>query len=562
MVSKIAVIALVAIVACPILLGYAMNLTETTETGYKPSGESVNVTPLLQNGEAYTDVHGDPYTYNTDFSVQYYNQAKIIPVYESMTTVRSSLPYDLQIYDNWTPGGATDYMSSYSLYYAETNYNISDGSLTGTLGYTTPGGITVTQTVSGFHSVYYKEGLGEFYYTYYAADGHITHATGNGTLNTVTISGSIPVQLLYGLARKTGTMYYVDLAAGFHFLNQPNDWVVNLPEHTHSATFTINLDSITDSSYSINMRIKAGVEYILAKTTTAGVVSWSLRGSDPSSPVYDLYYDPSRSDNTYQFTFNVTETDVIGSTGYYNYNLKAKYVGGWPTLIGVANAYQTYEFNDQLTYTYNPNVDRSSVDQVRFYNSNNNLTRSPTMRVDDAYFSAFQYPIIQNQLYDPAQFKTNPVTTISDVNMYGSSLSFGGNTYQIYNGYITLSGHNVPLKGMQLSSVLNENGTYDNMIGKTLVSTTASPSTITFNGSWAASISTQSMESFTYTKTQWNAGDFAWDGMDQNFLIVGLITCLGVFVALGIYARKRGTGGIIPLMIVTGCAAALFFIML
>jgi hypothetical protein len=113
-----------------------------------------------------------------------------------------------------------------------------------------------------------------------------------------------------------------------------------------------------------------------------------------------------------------------------------------------------------------------------------------------------------------------------------------------------------------LSSILNEDGDYDNMIGGTIISTSATPSTITFNGTWSGSITTQSMESFTYTKPEWNAGSFAWDGMDQNFLIVGLVTCLGVFVALGIYAKKRGSGGIIPLMIAVGCAAMVFYIML
>jgi hypothetical protein len=49
--------------------------------------------------------------------------------------------------------------------------------------------------------------------------------------------------------------------------------------------------------------------------------------------------------------------------------------------------------------------------------------------------------------------------------------------------------------------------------------------------------------------------------MDDNFLIVGLITCLGVFIGLGIYARKTGKG-VIPLLIVCGGAAALFICMI
>ena len=68
-------------------------------------------------------------------------------------------------------------------------------------------------------------------------------------------------------------------------------------------------------------------------------------------------------------------------------------------------------------------------------------------------------------------------------------------------------------------------------------------------------------EEITLTKTQWNAGQFAWDGMDSNFLMVGLLTSLGVFIALGIYSR-RSKSSVWPLMLVAGGAAFLFLIMM
>ena len=162
----------------------------------------------------------------------------------------------------------------------------------------------------------------------------------------------------------------------------------------------------------------------------------------------------------------------------------------------------------------------------------------------------------------PAQFKTNPATTIKDVYLYGSSLTFAGNTYTVSQGNIMIGSHKIPVNGMVFDSIPNQDGDYVNRINGTVISTTAQASTITFNGQWSASVSTEEQELITYTKTEWVAGSFGWDGIDTNFLMVGLITCLGVFIALGIYAKKKGSGGLIPLMIVVGGAAMVFFVML
>jgi hypothetical protein len=251
----------------------------------------------------------------------------------------------------------------------------------------------------------------------------------------------------------------------------------------------------------------------------------------------DLYYDSGRLSNTYQI--------YVDNTG-----MEFRYVGNWPTLFGPANVYQTFRYDRDYSYQI------GGLKMINFWNS------TPVMRVDSSEYRAFEYPIIEDQAYNPADFKTNPATTLSGNMIYGRSLTFGSNTYTVTDGNITLGSHKVPVKGMVLDSIPNENGNYDNRINGTKVSESANPATITFNGKWSASISTIAQESYTYTKTEWIAGSFGWDGIDQNFLIVGLITCLGVFIALGIYARKRGTGGLIPLMIVTGCAAAVFFIML
>lgn len=114
---------------------------------------------------------------------------------------------------------------------------------------------------------------------------------------------------------------------------------------------------------------------------------------------------------------------------------------------------------------------------------------------------------------------------------------------------------------MTFESIVNSNGTYDNKINGNTISTTASPSNITFNGKWSANIVSSPMQSYNVNKTEWTPGQFGWDGIDTNFLLVGMFTSLAAFVGLGIYARRHGAS-VIPLMIVCGGAAVLFFTMI
>ena len=65
----------------------------------------------------------------------------------------------------------------------------------------------------------------------------------------------------------------------------------------------------------------------------------------------------------------------------------------------------------------------------------------------------------------------------------------------------------------------------------------------------------------TYNTTQWNVGSFGWNGMDENFLMIGLLTSIGVFIALGLYVRRPGAS-LWPLRVVCGGAVLFFFVML
>ncbi len=569
MVSKIAVIALVAIVACPILIGYAMNLNEVTVTDYKESGDPVNVTPLYQNSVGYTYANADTYSLNTKFLQGYNPKVSVMPEYQKTTTSSTSIPtsYTGEYTAGSYPGEVNDFIA-FEYYYWQSNYQGDNA------GYTSITLYDADWNPSGYqsriHSFYYDDKKSVASVTYYpdSSSGallsfnwpiidktwHFQITNDSGL--TYTSNGFLSISLKPGYLPRSN---YIDIAGGFKldaFKNVLDDSLVNdsklnnnkivadLPDFPNNVLFTMDLNTITDSSYDMIFELLGygtfSERYTLRKTTDGSGTHWEAYRGRPYGAMHkiaDLYYDSSRLSNTYQI--------FIDNTG-----MEFRYVGNWPTMIGAANVYQTY----RLDRDYNTQI--GGLKDLAFWN------KTPVMRFDSSEYRAFEYPIIENRAYNPADFRTNPATTISGNIVYGTSITFGSNTYTVTDGNITLGTHKVPVKGMILDSIPNDHGNYDNRINGTKVSESANPATITFNGKWSASIETSSQESYTYSKTQWVAGSFGWDGMDQNFLIVGLITCLGVFVALGIYARKRGTGGIIPLMIVTGCAAAVFFIML
>lgn len=554
MVSKVAVIALVAIVACPILMGYAMNLTEIQETDYKPAGDVVNTTPLLFNNMAYTYAHGDFNKLNTDLGAMGYH--KIIPYYENVTNTVTSYPLAQNTYTNQTYNASTQY-TNFLYFYEQFDYDPTAKNVVAEIHVLINGADISLGNVNKLHSVSYDKTSGLIDIINYDNNTHdYVNTSYTGDFYRLVLYGS-NIDSVYVATYDNNNTYYADFASGFHFFGSYQNWFLLLPNNSRSVLFTMDLNSITNPSYSITINNLA-IAYDLVKTTTGGVVSWQLFNHSDSSLVADLYYDPDKTSNTYQFYFEFTKTSEDSTYQYYSNHAEFRYVGDWPTAIGEANTYVT--FSDDVTKTQAAGSPELNFNFINFTNPTSN--RSPTIRVDDATFRAFEYQVFEDQTYLPYTLRQNPVTTITDVNVYGASITFGGFTYTVKDGNITMGTRQIPLRDLSLSSTMNDQGLYENKIGNTLISTTATPSSIVFNGKWSASIETQTMESYTYTKTEWKAGSFAWNGMDDNFLLCGLVTCLAVFIGCGIYARRSRSGGIIPLMIVTGCAAAVFFIML
>jgi len=543
MVSKVAVIALVAIVACPILLGYALNLDEVTHTRFVENKDPVIVSQMLQNGYGYNYVHADQYELNTKF---YQNGSRILPWFEEINDVKST--YRMEQFTQ-SAGQYPTYstsLSNFNYYFIQSNYAGTGGYLSVNIVNTSN---TVVHTVHCLKTFYWDASTQTVSYNYYPTPGNMTTASGSYSVPDPAYKyaffteGGAYTATAYVERLYTSLLSarYIDLSAGFHFVNVTqltNSAKIDLPPNPRNVLITFDLNTITASSAAFYIATMDGDKDTLRfeKITDGDGPHWTVYNNYTNEKITDLYYDSSLTSNTYQLAMDVNGGQI-------------RYVGAWPTMVGAANYYQNYSFD----WWYTTGID--NIGDVYFYGD------SPIMRIDDSEYKAFEYPVIENNTYEPIRFRNNPKTTISAINQMGTSIDFGGNTYIVKEGYITIGSKQVPVKDLKLESVFNENSYYDNKINGTIISTTIAPSAITFNGKWSATITTVSQTSETYTETEWVAGSFAWGGMDQNFLIIGLLTSLGAFIALGIYIR-RTKASLWPLLIVCGGAAVLFFIML
>lgn len=565
-VPKIAIIAIVAILAVPILLGYAMNLNEVTVTDYESNNDSMNVTQLLQTGTDWNIAYGDPYQLNINAraNIIVNNIEPALPIFNTVSTVRTAMPLGDQWSGTWG-GGVYSNMSQFQVFQIWFDYIPEDGkSVTIQASYNN--GNSTTLPFSDLIYLHYSASTEKLTMVgssrYYDSNHMWTNTMSVPDLYslTFTMPGGA-VEYTATTIYKTGNSKYADVSDGFYFKkfsNKPTTygWQMALPENTISTLLSINLDSITDSDYVMQLEQIGSSCVELEKTTTNGVVSWKLQkaynGNPIASTVQELYYNPAFSDNTYQVLLTDTGTQGLSETGH----MQLRYIGHWQKTIGEANYYQTYD----LDYTQ-MGMQGNTLDSISIVANDTYTSRTPTIRIDAAKFRAYEYPVITGTL-DPAAFKTNPATTISNIDQYGTQLIFGGNTYTVTDGNITMGTHQIPVKNMVFDSVPNADTLqFDNRINGTVVSTTATPSTLQFVGNWGASVSITSMSATSHTETEWVAGSFGWDGLDHNFLIVGLLTSLGAFIALGIYIR-RTRSSIWPLLLVCGGAAVVFFIML
>lgn len=514
MVSKITVMALVVIVAVPILLGYALNFEETEETRYDRSETVTNVTPLLQSGTEYTYTSANSYEMNAPGDNEY-------PLwYLKRGTAYSSL-YEYQEYT--TPAAATTYV-------------LSDYSYLSLVSRSTANSVAVLDSSNNQLAALNGWSI-EWDGNRLMFDGTVPNLPTAAKL-AITIGRESLITYKYvttGTSEAAAQGIFVDMAGGWRII-RPNAGPVNLNLPAPASEVLLTIDLAFDSA-------------VAGEEGTTQIISNGLYGVALAKPAGSDHWRVQKVGETDYIDLPVTPDDL----SVYQLKLTPStatlyYVGGWPAQFGAANVYKTYDL-------FTVDTSDSDFSTLAVTSGGVNYAVSHRMRIDSATVRSATYNIIQDTTYAPSQIQINPYTKL-DVAIAGTSLSFGGSTYAVSNGTISVEGKRMNVNGIVMDSVPNGDS-FDNRINGTVVSTTAEPSTIAFNGKWGANVTTGTITESTVTVNKWVAGGFAFNGIDNDFALLGLVTAAAAFIGLGLYGRRSGAK-VGTLMLVCGACAAVF----
>lgn len=600
MVNKIAVMAVVALVAIPIGLGYALNFQDVETTRYE-AGKTTNVTQLLQNETTFDYVQANSYQLNgaqfTPYTREISNYASTLmyPFYNTYSTTASSLR---MIHDAFS--GDLTLINEMSFLFFNLNLDITaytPGREVNTVAFTAPPGMIVYPSVYNTITAYNVLSLtldpstletvtveGS---TYVIADWNVVTVSSSGkvqgsttfkNVHTFTIDNIADVPIYRTFARPGTDVRdrYPVISDGFHLESNIQNtglatWI-SPGGAAKNILLTMDLSTVS-GSMSILSTYESAVETetcnaipIVNTSDTHSIAGQDVIYNDGQPNIYQIYIQDSRAIIHY---CGSTWPSAFGEANYYR-----EWAVPYEDIPNVYYAYWSSTFDPYpgLVPVYNADAN-DYIRMLRFVYTSLSESDATTyqpisigkMRIDAALTRSAPYPVIVDNEYNPARItgSNQSTTSITDVARYGDSISFGGNTYTLTKGNITMpSGRQLPLSRCTFESVYNaDTQQYDNRIGGTVISTSATPSTITFNGTWDANVTSAPITSETTTVQKWIAGGWAWDGVGVSFGMVGLVACVGVFIALGMYGRRSGAK-VGALMLVCAGGALIFLSLL
>lgn len=540
MVSKVAVIAIVVIVAAPILLGYAMAFEEVDKDVWTED-RTRSVNGLFNNGVAWTWVSANTYTMNGIGSLN---------------------------------DGMDHYMTPYYNQIAASPYTSIE---VGQRAYSANATITMGQS-SG--TVYIDDGE--------AATLHVTYLEGGVIVNTnqaLTFSASFSGGSIYGFYQTplgVNVSYQFDNVQSFSFNKDVHiqdyvsgsyadpaaGWTVNQLSYAAYAQLPIFWgfkDLITDmvvitvdfgptlAGLSANDTVSSTIRPLINGMVSGGPLEvtmhkWNGLTTDSSYMEFNgqrvytaqtIGMDFVSTDNVWQFVF-----DLDGAEAYY--------VKSWPDQFGRAQYYQQIEIPYEYASDSDPRV-------TEIYGLS--LEEGLTYRIDYAHTRSTSYPIATDITWDATDLLQDDEASYRITfgsGQIGSSIGWAGQTYKITDGSIKVGSVKYKVSELQLDSRYL-NGERINYINGRQIST--GDNELQLGGSWTAIVSLSELTHSTNTVTEWQPGEFAWNGVDQSFALMGLITCAAAFVGLGMYGKRSGAK-VGTLMLVCGCAAFVFLALL
>lgn len=600
--GKVAAIAITLIVAIPLLLGYALAFTEEERISWE-STDSVNITDSMLNSSSPTFVNYTGPSNNSGIYTRIYypgsgvtetsllapNFVSTGGVYSSIQTFTTSTgtisvgsahtttsegtdqgPYTEFIVNDWGQYPwvyiTTNQLSQ--MYYGNTSYlGTAFGPFVeiGGAYYGTLGGNTVTTDVirivsdrSPTYTMTYREymdvpdSLGANYSLTVSQWTAMRVFHPNGTWDVITPADGTNTIVRSGTqVIVNGTAYYdvnlVQIAPG------ASQTVVNYTKLTASGyadpSYGWNLDlSPGNAVYPYWMNGQANQSIRMLATIESGeFVDVSLLNDSDSTSAVSIRNVGGmiRVNGTDLGEYTRLCLDITGS------QIKVSGIAGWPDMAtppALINSI-TVDFSNPLDLFTMVYLSGSS---------------SIEYRVDSAVVRSGSFASTKDYTVNMASLWPNDSYSIriTSAGIYGDSIQFGGESYTVTDGAITVDNTRVRLLNCAFGSTYDtETATWSNTINGYEVSTSASASSVYFGGEWSITVAAYKMQSVTDTELTWNAGEFAFNGFDSDFALMGLLACLGVFIALGIYGRHSGAK-VGALLLICACAGFVFLAMI
>lgn len=538
--KKMVMIAMVLLVATPILLGYAMAFEDVTRTNYSAS-ETKNVTDLLYNDTTYAAVQLDSYALNSNVLINAGFSDAVFPVYTSVGSAASTVPYETKS----VTSGTTLTLSDYLGFTLVDSLNLGQVSATITLD-------DSTSTTYALYSLHYsaETGILEGAYAYGISD------------YTFSITNAVSVSFL-----QSASVYCIPtISNASTYANLVDGWVVPELSEYYSEELYYYIPGSTSGSHSDDMILSMNlggflgtltynVLYEYNNTTVAvPLVITSAMVEENSVPVgHTLTVQYGSQDAQTLYMKQTVGFTPSSDSNWYQLRVTPEtvalyYVADLPSTFGAAYPY------DSVTWDNTTDYDRYSVFAITLP-----LDYTIEYRGDMSIERGFAYPVMSDVDYKPADLSgDSSEVRINNVSRYGSSIEWGGVSYTVTDGAIYVDGHKIQLtKTNLILRTIYEDSVYTNTINGYDVSTTSAAPTMTLGGMWDCTVQSITLEGTTETTTEWQAGEFAWNGIDESFALVGLMTCVAVFIGLGMYGRRSGAK-VGTLMVICGCAAFVF----
>lgn len=218
-------------------------------------------------------------------------------------------------------------------------------------------------------------------------------------------------------------------------------------------------------------------------------------------------------------------------------------ITAWPNMYATPTPLNTLTFDIETgTFTgIEMNIDEvDHYDDVSF--------RVDTASVISGYFpSTTDYTLNMNALFPGKSYTMK----FNSVGIFGDTLTVNGVSYTVNNGRILVGDAAIPLKGMTISSRLN-NGVYDVSIGSIKVGTSTTPASVTFGGEWSLTVTADFLAQTTENRAEWKPGAFAFD--TEAFVGVIVLASAAAFIGVGIYGARSGAKVGLLLLICGGAA--------